>query len=204
MATLVTDPRLEERLKEQRTAWGADRYDEVWGGVYTMAPLPNDEHQEIVSRLVSILEEVVGWPGIGKVRPGVNLAGPGEDWEHDYRVPDVAVFLRGGGAENRDTHWRGPADFLVEITSPGDRAREKIPFYARIGVKELLLIERHPWTLELYRSQEGGLVTVGQSTPRGGEVLTSRTVPLEFQLLPGSPRPNIQVTHPATGRRWLV
>ena len=38
-----------------------------------MMPLPNDEHQSIVSRLTSILEDVIGWPGLGKVRPGVNV-----------------------------------------------------------------------------------------------------------------------------------
>jgi len=71
-----------------------------------------------VTGLSSVFHEVIGWPGQGKVRAGVNLAGFQQNWEHDYRIPDVAVFLRDTGAENCDTHWRGPADFLVEITTP--------------------------------------------------------------------------------------
>jgi Uma2 family endonuclease len=204
MTTLITDPLLEERVKNERKAWGADLYDEVWEGVYVMTPIPNDEHQEIVSRLVSILEEIVGWPGLGKVRPGVNLTDQKEDWEHDYRIPDVAVFLRGGSAENCDTHWRGAADFLVEITSPNDRTREKIPFYSRLGVVELLLVDRQTWTLELYQQREGQLKQVGQSTLAEGDLLASAAVPLTFQLLAGEPRPHIAVTHVGSGRRWLV
>jgi len=204
MATLVTDPRLEERLKQQRRASGADRYDEVWEGVYMMAPLPNNEHRQMVLRLAMVLEEVVGLGGAGEVYPGVNLAGPGDDWEHDFRVPDLAVFLRGGAAEDCGTHWRGPADFLVEITSPGDQTREKFPFYDRIEVAELLLIDRDPWTLELFRRREGRLTKVGQSCLPFGDMLASQSLGLAFQLIASHPRPRIQVIHPATGRRWLA
>jgi Uma2 family endonuclease len=203
MATLILDPRLEDRLKEQRRAWGADRYDEVWEGTYMMAPMPNTEHQQIVTRLVSVLQEVVAGPGRGQVFAGVNLAGFREDWENDYRVPDVAVFLHAGAAEDRDSHWRGAADFLVEITSPGDRTREKLAFYGRIGVKELLLIERQPWSLELYRGRENRLHPVAHGAA-GGQVLASQSVPLGFQLVAGEARPEIQVTHPEAGRAWMV
>ena len=63
----------------------------------------------------------VSKPGLGKVRPGVNLAASAEDWEYDYRVPDVVVFLADTAAENHDTFWTGAADFIIEITSPRDR-----------------------------------------------------------------------------------
>ena len=114
----------------------------------------------------------------------------------------MAVFLRETKAINHGTHWQGAADFLVEIISPGERTREKIPFYSRLGVVELLVIDREPWSLELYRQQDGQLTIVGQSTPAAPEVLTSQAVGLTFQLLPGDPRPQIQVAHPASGRQW--
>jgi len=202
--TLINDPWLEERLKRQRQAWGVDCRDEVWKGVYMMAPFPNDEHQKIVSRLVSILEDVIGWPELGEVRPGVNLAALEGDWEQDYRIPDVAVFLREGVARNCDTHWRGPADFLVEITSPGDQSREKLAFYSRIGVKELLLLDRQSWRLELYRLEGDKFKKAGQSTVATEKVLASQSVPLEFQLVAGPSRPQIRVSHPAGSRSWLV
>jgi Uma2 family endonuclease len=154
--------------------------------------------------LGSILQDIIGWPGLGEVYLGVNLTDRRDGWEHDFRVPDVAVFLRGGSAENCSTHWRGAADFLVEVTSPDDRTREKIPFYSRLGVVELLLVDRQPWTLELYQRRDGELKQVGQSSLAESAVLASTTVPLTFQLVAGEPRPHIAVAHALSGRRWLV
>ena len=203
MAILVLDPYVENQILAARIGSDGDQYDEVWEGVYIVTPLPNDEHQEIVSSLDFVLQEAVGVPRLGKVRPGVNLSDRDEGWEKNYREPDVAVFLRGGRAINHGTHWQGAADFLVEIISPGERTREKIPFYSSIGVVELLVIDRDPWSLELYRQENGQLTKVGQSTLAAPDVLESRTVGLTFQLLPGEPRPQIQATHPATGRQWV-
>lgn len=204
MAMLINDPRIEDRLREQRQAWGADHHDEVWEGVYVMAPLPNDEHQKLVLRLGSILDGVLGWTGLGEVRPGVNLTGREDDWRADFRAPDVTVFLRGGAAENRDTHWLGPADFLVEIISPGDRTREKLPFYERLGVREVLIVDRYPWAIELYRRQEAKLVLARRSDAEQGGKVASEVVPLVFELLPGHPRPALCVTHPESGRTWRL
>jgi Uma2 family endonuclease len=169
-----------------------------------MSPMPTDQHQKLVSLLGAILEVTVGWPGLGEVRPGVNLSDRKLEWEHNYVVPDVAVFLHGGTAENWETHWRGAADFLIEITSPGDRTREKIPFYSSLGVVELLVIDRNPWTLELYRHQDGQLTKVGQSTLAEPHVVASAVVPLSFQLVPGDPRPQVRVVPPESKRSWLV
>jgi Uma2 family endonuclease len=204
MVMLVDDPHIENRLLAERKATGADRYDEVWEGVYVMVPMPADEHQQIVTRITSILQEVVGWADVGEVRAGVNLSDREEDWEHDYRVPDVAVFLAAGSAVNCGTHWRGGADLLIEITSPGDRTREKIPFYDRLGVEELLLLDRQSWTLEQYRRQAGRLQETGRSSVDAPEVLASATVPLTFQLISGDPRPQVKVTHTQSGRSWMV
>ena len=201
---MVLDPYVEQQVLAARVGSDGNQYDEVWEGVYFMAPLPNDEHQEIVSALDAILHEVVAWPRLGKVRPGVNLSDRDEGWEHNFREPDVAVFLRETKAINCGTHWRGAADFLVEIISPGERTRDKIPFYSSLGVVELLIIDRDPWTLEFYRHQNGQLEKVGQSTLAAPEVLSSQTVGLTFQLLPGGERPQIQVTHPTTGRGWTI
>jgi Uma2 family endonuclease len=204
MAVFVTDPVLEERLKAERERSGADRYDETWEGTYMMAPMPDDEHQQIVMGIAAILQEAVGWPGLGNVRPGVNLAEIETEWQFDYRVPDVAVFLHGGRAENRGTHWRGGADFLVEVTSLDDRTREKMPFYSRLGVRELLVVDRQAWTLELYRWREGELKKAGQSSLHVADVLQSAVVPLRFRVVSGPGRPQIEVTHVPGGRQWLV
>jgi Uma2 family endonuclease len=204
MAMLIADPWLEEKLKEQRKAWGADHHDEVWEGVYFMAPLPNDEHQELVMALGSALYATIDGAELGKTRPGVNLAGFGDNWEHDYRIPDVVVFLKQTAAENLETHWRGAADFVVEITSPADRTYEKIPFYSRLGVRELLIVDRQPWALKLYRLRESTLEQVAASTLQQADILDSAVLPLRFQLVAGQPRPQIEITHVKTGQHWLA
>jgi Uma2 family endonuclease len=204
MTMLIENPRLEEELKERRRAWGADQHDEVWEGVYFMPPMANDDHQDIVFELALVLGATVSKPGLGKVRPGVNLAASVENWEHDYRVPDVVVFLAGTAAENHDVFWTGAADFIIEITSPHDRTYEKIAFYSQIGVRELLIVNRQSWAIELYRHQDGGLQKVGESTLQQPEVLSSEELPLEFRLIAGERRPSVEVKHKTTGQRWIV
>jgi Uma2 family endonuclease len=102
------------------------------------------------------------------------------------------------------SHWQGAADFLVEITSPGERTREKLPFYSRIGVVELLIVDREPWTLELYHNKNGQRTLAGRSSLAAPNVLVSQTVGLTFQLAAGDARPQIQVTHPANGQLWQI
>jgi hypothetical protein len=204
MAIMVLDPYMEQQILAERARSDGDQYDEVWEGVYVVTPLPNNDHQELVFEFVSILGEVVRRPAIGQVFPGVNLSDREEGWERNYREPDVAVFLRDTKAVNCGTHWRGAADFLVEIISPGERSREKIPFYSSLGVVELLVIDREPWTLELYRQQDGQLTKVGQSTLTTPDVLSSQSVGLTFQMFPGEPRPQIHVVHAASERQWQI
>ena len=117
-------------------ARGADHFDEVWEGVYVMAPAPNDEHQDIATRLARPLLEVVEDAGLGEFGSGINLASDPGDWEHDYRIPDVAVFLNDSPAVCHETFWSGPPDFLVEIVSPWDKTRDKLGFYSKIGTRE--------------------------------------------------------------------
>src|SRR5688572_7056124 len=165
MAVLVTDPDLEERLIAERQASGGDRFDEVWEGTYVMAPLANDEHQAIQLGLASIFQTVVGWDGRGLVRAGVNVSDRDEGGEHNYRCPDVVVFMKGTSARNCNTHWVGGPDFAVEVRSRGDRTTQKFPFYASVNVRELLVVERHPWSIELFRLNAGELAPVGHLKP---------------------------------------
>jgi Uma2 family endonuclease len=201
---MAFDPHMEKHILAERAGTDGDQYDEVWEGVYVVTPLPTNDHQELVGEFVDILREVIRRPGAGQVFPGVNLSDRREGWKENYREPDVAVFLRGGKAVNCGTHWCGAADFLVEIISPGERTRDKIPFYGSLGVVELLVVDRDPWALELYRQQDGRLAKAGQSTLAAPEVLASHTVGLTFQSLPGDPRPQIHVVHAATGRQWKI
>ncbi|MDQ3441160.1 MAG: Uma2 family endonuclease, partial [Planctomycetota bacterium] len=157
MAMIVLDPLVEKELKAEREASGADRFDEVWEGLYMMAPLANNEHQEIQAGLTTVLQIATGLGGPVRVLAGANVSDREESWNSNYRIPDVVVVYPSGAARNCDTHWCGGPDLCVEISSPGDRSRDKLVFYAGIGVRELLLIDRDPWGLELYRLANGRL-----------------------------------------------
>ncbi|MBI3468693.1 MAG: Uma2 family endonuclease [Planctomycetes bacterium] len=204
MAVLVIDPLVEDDLLARRRASGGDRYDEVWDGVYLMSPIPNSEHQQLAGRLTGVFLQVVGWNPRVEVFPGINVSDREDDWTQNYRVPDVAVFLENTRATDLGTHWLGGPDFGVEIESPKDRSREKIPFYAQVGVQELLLIERDPWALELYRLQGNALVLVGRVVPGDEAALESAVLHVRFRLIPATPRPLIEVTRLDGSERWLV
>ena len=125
-----------------------------------------------------------------------------EGWQENYRVPDVVVRLEGGAAQILEAHWCGGPDFVVEVISPEDGAREKLPFYAAIGTREVLLIDRKPWAIELYTLQDGRMVPVGVSRPETGQVVTSGVVPLTFRLVTEDGQVKVEVGHPADGQMW--
>ena len=133
MSLLVRDPTDRDQILAKRRASGGDRYDEVWEGQCVMSPLAADEHQRIVGKLTTILELVVGMPGQGEVRAGINLSDRTKNWEQNYRVPDVAVRLEGGAAQIHEAHWSGGPGFVVEVMSPYDGAQRSCGFTRRLG-----------------------------------------------------------------------
>jgi hypothetical protein len=48
MVMLVAEPHLEEQLRRERKESGADRFDEVWEGVYHVSPIPPAQLQSQV------------------------------------------------------------------------------------------------------------------------------------------------------------
>jgi Uma2 family endonuclease len=199
----VQPSELKRMIRERRNS-GADRYDEVWDGVYVMSPLADNEHQLIGFRLATIIATALG--SLAQVYPGCNVSDRPKRWQRNYRCPDVAVFLPGNPAQDRQTHWYGGPDFAVEIMSRNDRSREKFDFYFNVGVRELLLVDRHPWRLELYRRGENQWKVVGHSALGDGAVsiLHSEVLQLGFRLVKGSTRPQIEVSRATPKRKWLV
>jgi Uma2 family endonuclease len=205
MSAVIADARLKDALIAERRASGTDRWDEVWEGVYVLMPLPNDEHQGLVGDLTAILKQCVEWTGLGLVRPGVNISDRVVDWMQNYRCPDVVVFLKETSAENHEAFWYGGPDFAIEVVSPGDRSREKLEFYATVGTRELLIIDREPWSLELFRLQEDRLQSVGRSSLNDEAELASELVPLSFRLRAGEGgRPQIEVARQDDSQVWTL
>jgi Uma2 family endonuclease len=203
MSAIINDSVLADELIRRRRESGADKYDEVWDGVYVMAPLANDEHQDLVDQFATILTVTVQWKGLGKVRPGVNVSDRRDDWRSNYRCPDVVVYLNNTAAENCGTHWRGGPDLAIEVTSPDDATLDKLPFYAQVGTRELLVVDRDPWRLTHYRLQDGELVESGRSTADNAVLLTSSVVPLQFSLAADDP-PKFDVAHADRVQKWTI
>ena len=204
MTTIVRDPVVEQRILAERAARGGDRYDEVWNGIYIMSPMPNDEHQMLVGRLTRVLDEVITDHALGQVRPGVNVSNRVEGWQQNYRVPDVAVFLKDTTAINHDSFWHGGPDFAIEIVSPGDQTREKLGFYAEVNSGELLIVEREPWQLELYRLAGAQMQLAATSTTSNNTYVVSEATSLEFQIVADQNRPRIHVVHRGMGKVWTI
>ena len=204
MATLITDPELEQELLARRQAIGADRYDEVWEKVYVMAPMANNEHQRLVTDLATVLNIIVGFSSTGQVFAGINLSDRKENWRQNYRCPDIAVFLAETKAENCGAFWYGGPDLAIEVVSPADRTRKKLTFYGQIGTRELLIIDRDPWSLTLFHLQQNQLTQSGTSTTADPQILSSCVIPLKWQLLVNSEdgRRTIKVSHFDGEQEW--
>ncbi len=203
MATLIRDREMERQLIARRRRLGQDKFDEVWNGVYVMSPLANDEHQDIAGSLYALFRETVQEPGLGIARPGINVSDRRQDWRQNFRCPDAAVFLNGTSAINCDAHWFGGPDFAVEVASPGERVTKKLGFYAAVGTRESLILNRSRWKLSLYRLIDGELRLDGESSVADGNWLSSNVLPLSFRLIDGIKRPRIEVRH-ADGQTWMV
>lgn len=204
MKVVILDPDEKKRIIRRRQLTGADRFDEVWDGVYVVSPSPDNEHQKLAVKLTSAIDQALCGDNSIQVYPVVNVSDRKDDWKKNYRCPDAAIFREDNPARDCGTHWFGGPDFAVEILSPRDRSRRKLPFYAKVGVRELLLIDRKPWTLELYRLRERTLELVGKSAPETSETLASEVLPLMFRLLPAEPRPRIELSRTDSDRSWLV
>lgn len=195
---------LEEKISDERKSRGIEGFDEIWEGVYVIYEPKDDEHQDLLSGLSSIILMAKGFDAPGHVYAGINVSNRIEDGMSNIRIPDVAYYAPDTTAQNHHDFYFGGPDFAVEVISEGDRTREKFDFYAKVNTRELLLVDRDPWALELYRLQDGQLQLVGKSTPEQSDELKSEVIPLSFRLQPGDDRPRIAVVHHDGEQSWLI
>jgi Uma2 family endonuclease len=193
---LIKDAGLLKSIIRERKRLGIDRYDEVWEGMYVMPSMPNNAHQELLDDLGDVLTEAVKQAGLGKKVQGANVSDRRKRWKQNYRVPDMVVVLNNSRAVDCGTYFFGGPDFLVEVESPGDDTEEKVPFYSKIGVRELLIVHRDSRTLRLLRHDGGELVLVKPSLFEGKEWLVSEVLTLAFRrtLSKGVPRTQVRRT----------
>lgn len=202
-SVLILDPAMIQSLMDAREISRSDRYDEVWDGRLVVPPMPNNEHSRLVMKFCEAFSAVVDWDRGDEALPGGNLSDR-EKWKSNYRVPDAIVVLASGTCEDRDTHWYGGPALVLEILSPGEKKFAKFDFYAGIGTREVLIVDRKPWSVELFRLVESKLVSAGLSTAEKPNWIASESLPLKFRLLSGKARPMIEVVHAEDARRWTI
>jgi Uma2 family endonuclease len=135
---MIEDP----HLLAERRRMGGDRWDEVWEGVPHMVPPPLERHQHFSARLLVAIDELAEARGL-RVAHDVGFYQASDD----FRVPDLAVY-RPDQATARGLE--AAAELLIEIMSPRDESRIKLPWYAARDVREVLLIDRDTLAVELY------------------------------------------------------
>lgn len=149
-----------ERLIERRKQLGQDGYDEVWEGVYHMAPMARGRHGYLQTELAVILEpsaEAAGLVGTGPFNLGPS--------DYDFRVPDLGYFR----TVDPEAVYLHTAAVVVEIVSPGDETYEKLPFYAAQGVEELLVVHADQRTVQILELHQGRYEKVDRSSVLGVE-----------------------------------
>ena len=131
----------------RRKKTGEDRWDEMWEGVLHLSPAPGYEHQRIIAELLEFLRPLLKRNRRGELVPGINVFRA----DDDYRIPDL-TFVAHGRQEVLavDGARQGP-DLVIEVRSPGDESYDKLPFYAALGIREVVIILRDEKTSELFR-----------------------------------------------------
>lgn len=128
-----------EALLEERRRSGIDRYDEMWEGVLYVAAAPRRRHQLLAAALIAALHEPAEEAGLN-VEDGINVCNPARPFD-DYRIPDLVVVEPDAPTVGDDFGATGGIVLAVEVRSPRDDAEAKLPFYAALGVSEVLLVD---------------------------------------------------------------
>lgn len=131
MSTLVVgdQPEIKDWL-DRRRALGQDGFDEVWEGVYHVAPNARAEHGVVAAGVLFALEGPARAAGLWGCGP-FNLGGA-----DDFRVPD------GGWFRAAPTGVYLPSALVVlEVLSPQDETFNKFGFYHIHGVDEILVAD---------------------------------------------------------------
>jgi len=163
----------DEKYLAQRHSWGADRWDEVWDGVLHMPPFPMFEHELVASALLVALTPLAKRCGL------VAVAAALLEHEKNYRKPDLTL----GRLDQTSERGFEGAELVIEVLSPNDESRDKFPFFAKLGVREVWLVEPKTRAIELYLLRNG--VYMRQVAPFVSSVLGVAIEQRDGQLVIG-------------------
>lgn len=138
-----------EEFLEERRQLGHDKRDELWEGELHMVPPGTSIHGTVADELAFALHPIAKRRGLLARTGHTGVFNPKVD--KSYRVPDAIVAhpdqLSPRGLEG--------AELVIEVLSPNDESRKKFDFYARVGVREVWLVEPETRETELYALRDG-------------------------------------------------
>jgi Uma2 family endonuclease len=160
-----------------RRRTGLDRWDEMWDGELHMPPALSDEHQRMLDDLIEFLRPLLRSSSRGTLRSGINVFDDPVKSDN-YRIPDLTFVALGREAILAADGVRGGApDAVIEIRSPDDETYEKLPFFARVGVREVIVIDRDTKRTAIFRLAGSRYVEL-QRDPEGW--LTAEALDVRF------------------------
>lgn len=140
-------PPVVDALIEERRRRGADRFDEVWEGVYVVNPPPSFRHSTVAGLIHDLVRPHADAAGL-VVRREVGIGGA-----DDHRIPDVVVA--GIGDLDESEHYLLTAEIAIEVRSPNERI-DKRPFYLAHDVPEVVVVDLATGTVTWWAIAGGG------------------------------------------------
>jgi hypothetical protein len=146
---------IQREIVEARRKSGDDERDEMWDGILHWVEPGDRAYRALQDRLVSALHSLTANRRL-RISCG-RLFDPEVADSSNYRVPalivhDLAATSRRG--------VEGKARLVVEILQPESEALDKIAFYSRVGVAELLIVDPCTAGIRHWLSVAGDLTEV--------------------------------------------
>lgn len=158
----------------------------MWEGVLHMTPAPSVEHQRILDELLEFLRPRLRESRRGALVSGINVFAT----DIDYRIPDLTfISSERGHVLHEDGVRGGGPDAVIEIRSPEDETYEKLPFYASVGIREVIVCHRDTKEPEIFHLTGSQYVILQRDT---GGWLRSDVLGIAFRRVDATP-PRLRV-----------
>ena len=132
---------------------------EFTDGYVELLPMPTVAHQAILSLLNELLNSYLKPHGGFVLFAGLRV----RIREGKFREPDLAALRRRSDPRNESRYWQG-ADFVAEVVSPDDPARDLVAKrgdYAEAGVLEYWIVDPRVGTVTVLTLAAGAYVEHG-------------------------------------------
>ena len=165
-----------EEFLEERRRNGQDKKDELWEGVLHMVPPSSPRHNRVSFDLYIALRAIAARHGLEAYPDPTGIYAPDLN-PKSWRVPDVALAR----PEQVSERWLEGAVLAVEVLSPRDESYKKFPFYARVGLSEVWIIDPKTRVPEVFSIVNGAFVAL----PSTGGIHRSPLLGVTLEVVDG-------------------